>query len=409
MVVVPTDKVKSGQILAEEVRDVNGRLLLSKGIPIEANHIRVFKIWGVTEVRLASAGRDVDGSNSEISLEVLDKKKRSLQAIFRHLDPEHPAVREIFRIALLFRSDNNIHTRIGASRAGTCRQAVGQPEPPSDLFRKLHRQHIVLPEIPSVAFELNEVISNPVSSADHIARVVSKSPSLTAILLRIVNSSMYGLPSKISTVSHAVSIIGTREISGLALGISIISVFKSIPQQTVDMHSFLKHSLACGILSRAIAAHKNMPQTELLFVAGLLHDLGRLMLYIYFPEESRTVLRHAQIRGSLLYKSEQRMLGCDHAAVGSRLMKQWNLPSILEDIVVGHHSPSKSRQLPAAGIVHLADIFINALGIGSSGEEFVPPLDNHAWQCLELSPNSFEIIVGQALHQFRGLESILNA
>ncbi len=86
------------------------------------------------------------------------------------------------------------------------------------------------------------------------------------------------------------SLIGTREISGLALGISVLSIFKNIPKETIDMHSFLRHSLACGLLSRVFAAHKNIPQTEQMFVSGLLHDLGRLILYIYFPDESRNIL-----------------------------------------------------------------------------------------------------------------------
>ena len=142
-----------------------------------------------------------------------------------------------------------------------------------------------MPEIPSVVFELNEVISNPMSSAEQIAEVVNRSPSLTALLLKIVNSSFYGFPSKIGKVSHAVTLIGTREISSLALGISILSLFKNIPKNIFDMYSFLKHSLACGILSRVLAAHLNSSQTEQLFVSGLLHDLGRLILYIHFPED----------------------------------------------------------------------------------------------------------------------------
>ena len=92
------------------------------------------------------------------------------------------------------------------------------------------KKKIILPEIPSVVFELNEVIANPMSSAEHIAQVVNRSPSLTALLLKIVNSSFYGFPSKIR-VSHAVTLIGTREISGLALGISILSIFKNLPKK----------------------------------------------------------------------------------------------------------------------------------------------------------------------------------
>ena len=277
-----------------------------------------------------------------------------------------------------------------------------------NFLEELNKKKIILPEIPSVVFELNEVIANPMSSAEHIADVVNRSPSLTALLLKIVNSSFYGFPSKIGKVSHAVTLIGTREISGLALGISILSIFKNIPKEILDMYSFLKHSLACAILSRVIAAHLNFSQTEQMFVSGLLHDLGRLILYIHFPNESHNIIARSRKKAKLLYREEKNYLGCDHAQVGRQLMLQWKLPMILENNVFYHHNPSAAKQPIPAAIVHLADLIVNSLGIGSSGERFVPPLDPDAWESLELSPNCFEKLIGQATHQFKALESILN-
>ena len=209
-------------------------------------------------------------------------------------------------------------------------------------------------------------------------------------------------------MSHAVTLIGTREISGLALGISILSIFKNIPKEIIDMYSFLKHSLACAILSRVLAAHLNSSQTEQLFVSGLLHDLGRLILYIYFPDESRNIITRSRNESKLLYMEEIDYLGCDHAQVGRQLMKQWKLPMILESNVSCHHKPSDAQQPIAATIVHLADLIVNSLGIGSSGERFIPPLDYDAWENLELSPSCFEKVIGQATHQFKALETILN-
>ena len=175
----------------------------------------------------------------------------------------------------------------------------------------------------------------------------------------------------------------------------------------IDMYSFLKHSLACGILSRILAAQKNFGQTEQLFVSGLLHDLGRLILYLYFTDESRGILGRARRNNKLLYHEETNYLGCDHAQVGNKLMEQWKLPLILENNVLYHHNPSEAQQPIPATIVHLADIIVNALGIGSSGEKFVPPLDAAAWENLDLPISSFDTVIGQATHQFYSLESIL--
>ena len=407
MIVVSTDKIKSGQILAKEVRDINGRLLFSEGHTIEAQHIRIFKIWGISEVNLVEAEHHPATSKPSLDAAMIEQTKNSIEPLFCHVDLAHPAIKEIYRIAVKFRCKHNII--VAKDNLPVDNQLTSQHDREKDFLKKLQKKSLILPEIPSVVFELQKVIENPKSSAENIARVVSRSPSLTAVLLKIVNSSFYGLPSKISTITHAVSLIGTQEISVLALGICVLSIFKNIPKATIDMHSFLRHSLVCGLLSRVFAAHINLPQTEQLFVSGLLHDLGRLILYIYFPDESRHVLALSRNHNKLLYKEEKDYLGCDHAQIGVELMKQWKLPLILESNVLYHHKPSAAQQSVPATIVHLADIIVNSLGIGSSGEKLIPPLDYNAWDNLKLSPNSFETIIGQAAHQFQALESILHA
>jgi len=403
---VKTDKLKPGQILAEEVRDINGRLLLARGNEIQPNHIRIFKIWGISEVNVAGAASRKGEFDPELNPELVEQAQKSMMVLCRHADMTHPAIKEIFKIAVQFRCRHDLIEV--ESNLHVAEQEFPRKTKKHDFINELNKKEIILPEIPSIVFELNEVIANPMSSAENIAEVVNRSPSLTALLLKIVNSSFYAFPSKIDKVSHAVTLIGTREISGLALGISILSIFKNIPKDIIDMYSFLKHSLACGILSRVLAAHLNSNQTEQLFVSGLLHDLGRLILYIHFPKESHDIITRSRNRSKLLFKEESDYLGCDHAEVGKQLMLQWKLPVILENNVCYHHHPSKSQQPVPAAIVHLADIIVNSLGIGSSGEKFVPPLDSSAWESLELPISSFEKVIGQAMHQFKALETILH-
>ncbi len=405
MYTVKTDKLRPGQILAEQVRDVNGRLLLASGNEIQPNHIRIFKIWGISEVNVAVADRQKENDKSELDPDLVEQVRGSLMILCRHLDLEHPALKELFEQAVKFRCRNE---PVEVERNLHAAEPEPQELPPKQNFLdQLHKKKIILPEIPSIVSELNEVIANPLSSAEHIAEVVNRSPSLTALLLKIVNSSFYSFPSKIGKVSHAVSLIGTREFTGLAQGISIISIFNNIPKEIIDMFSFLKHSFACGIFSRILAAHLNSSQTEQLFVSGLLHDLGRLILYIHFPKESCIILTRSRNRSKLLYREEQDYLGCSHAEVGQQLMKQWKLPVILENNVCYHHKPSAAQQVVPASIVHLADIIVNMLGIGSSGERLIPPLEHTAWEALKLPPSSFEKLIGQATHQFKALETIL--
>ena len=405
MFAVPTDKLQPGKILAEEVRDINGRLLLARGNEIADNHIRIFKIWGVSEVAVEGPDKGGDKFDPDLNPEIFEQVHTTVLSLFRHTDLEHPIIKNIFNLAVQFRCKHNLIETEENFNLEEHRTVPGDQD--VNFIQRLNKSKIVLPEIPSVVFELNEVIANPMSSADHIAQVVNRSPSLTALLLKIVNSSFYGFPSKIDKISHAVTLIGTREISGLALGISILSIFKDIPREMIDMHSFLKHSLACGILSRILAAQKNFGQTEQLFVSGLLHDLGRLILYLYFTDESCNILSRSRNNQTLLYAEETNYLGCDHAQIGKQLMEQWKLPLILENSVLYHHNPSEAQQPIPATIVHLADIIVNSLGIGSSGEKFVPPLDTAAWENLDLPLSSFDTVIGQATHQFYSLESIL--
>ncbi|MGD9083326.1 MAG: HDOD domain-containing protein [Desulfobacterales bacterium] len=398
--------LKPGMVLDEEVRDINGRLLLKKDKEIQSSHIRIFKIWGITEVNVQGSNGDKSPSSGTASPESLEKIKENTKNLFRHVDLEHPAIKEIFRISVEFRSKHNLDESekiINLKEIQSKSSGNG-----NDFLQKLKDKKITLPEIPSIVFELNEVIANPLSSSEDIAQVVQRSPSLTALLLKIVNSPFYGFPSKIDKISLAVTLIGTREISGLALGISLISLFNKIPKEILSMYSFLRHSLACGIISRILAAHKSIPQTEQLFVSGLLHDLGRLILYSYFPDESRNILSRARSGDMLLYMQETDYQGCNHTHLVKHLLQQWKLPMVLENNVFYHHRPQEAQQPLPATLVHLADIITNGLGIGTSGERFVPPLDTAAWESLELSPSCFDVVTKQATHQYFALESMLD-
>jgi HD-like signal output (HDOD) protein len=403
---IRTKKLKPGMVLSDDVRDIKGRLLLTRGKPIGPEHIRIFKIWGIPQVEIMGAPEtDEPAAAPPVDPAWLETVHKETEKLFCHTDREHPAVQEIFNQAVGYRATHRSLPPCVSLPPEETRP--GQKDQDPDFLEKFIGKDITLPEIPSIVFELNEVIANPLSSADQMAQVINKSPSLTALLLKIVNSSFYGLPSKVDRVSLAVTMIGTRELSALALGISIISIFKNIPRSHLNMRFFLQHSLACAIASRLLAAQKNMRQTEQMFTAGLLHDLGRLILFIYFPEEVQGVLRHAQHTSTCLYAAEKKRLGCHHAHIGKYLLNRWRLPLLLENTVCFHHEPGDSPDPVPAAIVHVADVLANALGIGTSGERLVPPLNAQAWAALELPTSCFEVVAKQAVNQLDTLALLL--
>jgi len=406
MTAVRTKKLKPGMVLADDVRDIKGRLLLSRGKPLGPEHIRIFKIWGIPQVEVAGASDEEDATApAPVDPAWLEAARQTAEPLFILTDRDHPAIKEIFNQAVQYRAGRR--TRPLPDRLPPEPLSAPAKEPSKDFLEKFIDQDIALPEIPSIVIELNEVIADPLSTADQMAQVINRSPSLTALLLKIVNSSFYGLPSRVDRVSLAVTLIGTRELSSLALGISIMSYFKSIPSSILTMRSFLKHSLACGIMSRLLAAQKSLRQTEQMFTAGLLHDIGRLILFIYFPGEALGCLHQARQTSERLYQVERKRLGCHHAQIGKYLLNRWRLPLIIENTVCFHHEPAEAPDPIPAAIVHVADLLANALGIGTSGERLVPPLDARAWESLELPPSCFEVVIQQTIHQLNNLDFLL--
>ncbi|MBW1821433.1 MAG: HDOD domain-containing protein [Deltaproteobacteria bacterium] len=404
MGIIHVDRLKENMVLSEDVRDLNTRLLLAKDLKIQSKHVRILKMWGITEVSVVTDEQDYEETTTkEIDPELLERIEESTKHLFRHVDLEHPAMQELFRLSVLSKSRHDIDKTDKKKMVDIVEDS--KEKLLSDLRNNIAYQEIKLPEIPSTVFELNEVIANPLASADDIARIVSKSPSLAAILLKIVNSPVYAFPTRIDTISRAVTLIGTQEISGLALGISTISIFKDIPEDMIDMHLFLKHSLACGIISRVLCAYKNIIQTEQLFVSGLLHDIGRLILYKYYPEQAKKILIRSESSKKLLHQEEKIGLGCKHTDIGRDLLKKWKIPFSIEDNVFYHHNPSDADNRTHATIVHLADIIVHSLEIGTSGERFIPNFDYEAFDSLNLSPSCFDHVIRLATHQFNAVES----
>jgi putative nucleotidyltransferase with HDIG domain len=271
----------------------------------------------------------------------------------------------------------------------------------------LLRNQIKLPSLPTIFSQIVELMSDPNSSANDFSDVISKDPSLTARLLKIVNSVFYGYRSKVDTISQAVLIIGTNELYALCLSTSVLTMFKNIPSTLVNMTSFWKHSIGCGIVAKKIAAFKKEANLEKFFVAGLLHDIGRLIIYNELPGPAHKAISLAGQHNELLYNAETEILGFHHAKIGGRLMNKWKLPSKLDDMIQFHHHPENASEHSDTAIIHISDIIINALKFGSSGEQFVPPLNPIAWKTVGLPAGMLPEIVQETASDIDELSSIL--
>jgi len=213
---------------------------------------------------------------------------------------------------------------------------------------------------PNVCMQLFELIHSPSAGAADIARVVGIDPNLTARLLRIANSSFYSFSRKIDTISRAVTVIGNTELYQLVLSISAVKTFAHIPNELVRMETFWRHSVYTGLLARALAVRANVLHPERLFVAGLMHDLGSLVLYNQRPEAMRDLLLMADGDEEVLYQAEMERFEFSHASVAAHMMECWQLPETLIDAIKWHHQPEAAEASAIeAHILYLANHLVN--------------------------------------------------
>ncbi len=270
---------------------------------------------------------------------------------------------------------------------------------------------IRLVSLPEVCIRVNEMLDEPSVTAADLGNVISQDTSLTARLLKIVNSSYYGFQAKIETVSRAVTVVGLRELRGLVIAASAVETFSNVPDEVLNKVRFWRHSLYCGVIARLLAEQCHVLHSERLFVAGLLHDIGKLVIAQRFPQETRKIALQADDEQQAEYRVEQAMLGFDHAEVGGELMLAWNMPQTLYEAVAFHHDPRKAETgLMETCLVHIANILTDEAeqGLDMTREVAVQPIDPLAWEVTGLNESVKEYVFREAGPLFtEALETIL--
>jgi len=252
--------------------------------------------------------------------------------------------------------------------------------------------------------EIEQALQSPQCNLSTIGDAIQKDPDMTARLLRLANSPFFGFANRLSTVAEAVSLLGIQQIQDMIVASSVLEQFKGVPDKFVNKDSFWRHSLAVGITARLLAMERRLPKPDKFFVAGLLHDVGRLVLLSQAAEWAQTVFELYQRERLLLREAEKRVLGYDHQQIASELLQSWSYPPVLVQAVAFHHTPGQSVARMEAAVVHIADHLVNAMGIGSSGEQFIPPLEDKAWSLLGLELETLTKIVEAVDEQILAVE-----
>lgn len=254
-----------------------------------------------------------------------------------------------------------------------------------------------LVSLPEVCIRVNEMLDDPSYNSADIGKVISQDTGLTARLLKIVNSAFYGYQSRIETVSRAVTVIGLRELRGLVLAASAVESFARLPNDVLNMVNFWRHSVYCGVVSQLIAQKCNVLHSERLFVAGLLHDVGKLVICNKLPKDAKEIATQVKKKKKFDFEIENKILGFNHAEVGGELLKEWQMPEALFTAVQYHHRPKDAMTAEIETcIVNIANSMTIKAEIGVDGENVVPPFDDYVWVTTGLEEADLESIYSMA-------------
>lgn len=274
-------------------------------------------------------------------------------------------------------------------------------EDTQERLKKLIDKVTGLPTLPQMFETLNRMLVNPRTSAKDVAQVISTDPSIASKVLKVVNSPFYGFPSRIATITHAIVILGFNTIKSIVLSSTIFDIFK---KDTGDAEfnylEFWKHSIGVGASARVISRMVGMKEQEEAFIAGLLHDVGKLVILQYMPEKAKEIMAYVRANNCLISQAEEKVLGVTHAEVGAWLGDRWNLAKGLVDVCRFHHNPALSSQFQKmCSIVHLADIITRAVRVGSGGDRKIPNLSESAWRTLNLREQDFDRMIGETFEE----------
>ncbi len=259
-----------------------------------------------------------------------------------------------------------------------------------------------LPTLPRTVLRITELVNDPKSSARDLARIITDDQVLAARLLKLVNSSFYGFPQRISTITAAIVLLGFDAIRNLLLTTSVFDLFANRKKfSEFPQEQFWDHSLGCAVGAKVIGDHLRYDKVEELFVSGLLHDIGKIVEMIFMPQEFTKITHLVHKKNILMHSAEAQILGYTHTDVGQLLAEKWNLPPKLTSVIFHHHRPSDGgRFAQEAAIIHLADIFCRALNIGSGGDNKIPPLDKMAWENLKIKTEALEFLIAKTKSEF---------
>lgn len=237
------------------------------------------------------------------------------------------------------------------------------------MFQKVVKSAQLI-SLPDIYIKLKELIDDPDYTMAEIALLVGRDPGMATRFLRVVNNPLNRRVCKIETVSHAVSLLGIRQVHDIVLSASVAEAFAGIKTSVMNMKKFWQRSFYCAVMTQQLALECEIMDKDRLFVIGLLHDIGHLFMYLAVPQESQQAILNAKKLERPLYQVERELLGFDYAKLGGYVMRQWDLPKSFQVITLLHPEPGQANQFTMeTALLHLSSLLVmSELEAGVFGE-----------------------------------------
>ncbi len=247
-----------------------------------------------------------------------------------------------------------------------------------------------LPTLPGMIEQISKAVESQRFSVDDIGKLISRDQVLSAKVLKLANSAFFGFSRKVGSLTQALVLLGFDVVKGLILTSSVFDLMKA------KAEGLWLHSMGVATASSIIAAHLEMEDAEEISLAGLLHDLGKVVLRAHMTEDMEAIGALVEDQGLSTREAEQAVLGFTHAEVGRWLAESWKLPEQLAEPIQYHHDPGRAKDAPlVTAVVHFADIMVRGYGYGDGGDPWVPPLDRAALARMSLGPELLKEIIAE--------------
>ena len=271
----------------------------------------------------------------------------------------------------------------------------------TEAIRRQMARLRTVPTLPKVMERVVSALEDPDVDFERVADLIEIDQALTSQILRLANSAFYSTAQgAVSRVSQALVVLGAVVSRSVLLSTTVLDI------RRVKLTGFWEHSLGCAVAAGALAKALGKGQPEEAAAAGLLHDLGKVILYKEMPDAFDTIAERATDEKRSFRDTERTVLGVDHGEIASWLVEKWRFPSCLAEPIAFHHQPARAMVAKdETAIVHVANALVRGIGYGSGGDPFVPPIDARAWERLGLTP----ALLDRALETFDAeLDQALN-